>query len=75
MTLLLFCLFNVFNCKIYKALIKPNPSTSQVFGASSSFLRAAELLDVIGQTQAMHDPLLLSSQLLCRHLAQEFLNK
>lgn len=60
---------------IDEVLIKPNPSPSQVFGASSSLLRTAEFLDVIGQTQAMHDPLLLSSQVLCRHLAQEFLNK
>ena len=59
---------------IDEVLIKANPSPSQVFGASS-LLRAAEFLDVIGQTQAMHDPLLLSCQVLCRHLAQEFLNK
>lgn len=55
-------------------LVKPNSGHSQVLAASSS-LRAAELLDVIGQAQAMHDALLLSSQVLCRDLAQELLNK
>lgn len=50
-------------------LVKPNP------GAPSSLLRAAELLDVFSQAQAVQDALLLSSQVLCRDLAQELLNK
>lgn len=57
-------------------LIRPNPGpVSEVSEASSSLLPVAQPLDVTGQLQAMHDALLLSSQVLCRDLAQELLDK